>query len=302
MIRSAFLGLIACLALLAFGCASTEERKRPSVLPEDPSQLDLRYYQEADESRLFLELDKLVRQWRNASLNDQPVIVKGVAEQIERYSQANLRMVLDGLDSENPRFRWVAAASLGFSGRQEAVGPLASALKDSDEAIVVNALLSLAQLSPLERDVIPTLLALLDRDSAWIRSGALSVLGKNLRPEDAGRALLPLLAALQDPDDVVRNNALGALGRLRDPRAFDPLVRLLVDPFPRIRIRAALALGELEDPRAVPALIPLLEDPSKPVVRAAERALEQITKKDFGTDGAAWMRWWGSLPPDEAGS
>jgi HEAT repeat protein len=282
------------LSLLGFlgACASSGGDKSRSFLPEDPDNMDLRFYVEADENRLYLELDKLLRQWRDASLADNPVVAAGIADQISRYTRANFETIRTGLTSDSPRYRAVAAASLGFSGREEAALPLVTALGDSDEAVLENSLLSLARLSPLSTNANRTLLGLLKHESAWVRSNALLVLGRNLTTTDAPYALEPLLAATRDEDDVVRNNAVGAIARLRTPESIEALAALFDDPYPRIRIRAVVALGEIGDLEAVPSLVPLLDSSSKPLVRAVAHSLREITGEDHGTDREAWQRWW----------
>lgn len=77
----------------------------------------------------------------------------------------------------------------------------------------------------------------------------------------AGRAFGPLVAALADEaDDTTRLGLLEALGRLRNPAAFDVLVPYLSDHSSNgwpARV-AAGALGRLGDPRAVGPLAALL--------------------------------------------
>jgi HEAT repeat protein len=97
---------------------------------------------------------------------------------------------------------------------------------------------------------------------------------------------------VEDEDDVVRNNAVGALAKLESPKAIGTLTRLLADPFARIRVRAALALGEMGARSAVPALIPLLDDESTAVARATYRALQAITAEELEPEAAEWREWW----------
>ena len=79
--------------------------------------------------------------------------------------------------------------------------------------------------------------------------------------KSARRELLHrLIAALNDPVDKVRNQAVKALEQLGDKRAVPALILRLDDPVPGIRQTAAIALGTLGSTRAVPALIRKLEE------------------------------------------
>jgi HEAT repeat protein len=90
------------------------------------------------------------------------------------------------------------------------------------------------------------------------------------------RTIEPLIAALGDPDELVRVNAALALGELQGlpelPAIVEPLTRALRDPSPHVRAMAASALGRGKDPAAVPVLIEALDDQDG-AVRAAARAL-----------------------------
>jgi HEAT repeat protein len=84
------------------------------------------------------------------------------------------------------------------------------------------------------------------------------------------RALGELVAACDHPNPVVRFRAVCALGKTRDPRAFETILCLTDDPDERVRYDATLALGELGDMRAAEALLPiwLEDDVSRPAANA----------------------------------
>ena len=93
-----------------------------------------------------------------------------------------------------------------------------------------------------------------------------------------GPAVKPLIAALSDPDPLVRRQAAEALGRMSDPRSVEPLIDGLSDPDPLIRRQIIQALGKIKDPRAIDPLIKILIDTDeKPYIRAtAAEALGSI--------------------------
>jgi HEAT repeat protein len=129
--------------------------------------------------------------------------------------------------------------------------------------------------------------------------------------EPARQALLDALKAdgRRDLDRV-----MWALGRIKEPRAFDPLVRWLADAHwgqyaaealgdlgdaravdPLIlalknkNVGAAGALGELKDPRAVEPLIGALGDSTQPLY--VNEALQEITGQRLYGD-KDWKGWW----------
>ena len=65
------------------------------------------------------------------------------------------------------------------------------------------------------------------------------------------------------------NNAVQALGEIKDPSAVPALIGALRDPYANIRNNAVQALGEIKDPSAVPALIGTLLDPDLAASRSA---------------------------------
>jgi HEAT repeat protein len=81
---------------------------------------------------------------------------------------------------------------------------------------------------------------------------------------------------LQNPNFVVRLEAVERVAALRDPRSVELLVKALRDPHEDVRRQAAGALGELRDPRSTLPLVHALSDPKEPVRQAAEAALLAI--------------------------
>ncbi len=70
----------------------------------------------------------------------------------------------------------------------------------------------------------------------------------------------PLIRALDDRDESVRQSVARSLGMARDPDAVDPLIRALRDRDLSVRQTAAQSLGMIGDIRAVDPLVDLLAD------------------------------------------
>lgn len=93
-----------------------------------------------------------------------------------------------------------------------------------------------------------------------------------------GKAVPPLIAALDDPDPRTSEVAAGLLGELRAKSAVPKLTSFLRSDRPS-RYVAAWALGEIKNPDSIPVLVASLRDRNESVVKAATRALINIGKK-----------------------
>ena len=109
----------------------------------------------------------------------------------------------------------------------------------------------------------------------WIVKGSIRALGyqqdwgvRRRAAEKLGRigdsqAVEPLIAALDDEEQLVRQAAAEALGRIGDPSAVGPLVAQLKDKNGSMRNAVAQALGQIGDPRAVEPLTGALQSGNK---------------------------------------
>jgi len=136
-------------------------------------------------------------------------------------------------------------------------------------------LISLAALKnvPAEQAV-PLILRLIKDENIQIRSMAVFSLG--LKPT---ADCFPVLAAIleTETDYGVRADAAGALGYLRDPRAFAPLIRAFYEDIEwLVRFSAAVSLGNLGDPRAYDALLSALDSKEGILHQAAISALGEV--------------------------
>jgi hypothetical protein len=109
-------------------------------------------------------------------------------------------------------------------------------------------------------------------------------------------AIAPLGSCLEDSDDTVRMAAVSALRSFPPSSELSSLISKLrdaVDAADAKRARFAVeALGELRVATAVPQLINLLDHEDPALVDAVGRALQTITKQDFGRSRSRWTAWW----------
>lgn len=126
-------------------------------------------------------------------------------------------------------------------------------------------------------DKVAGLIQELEDNNNWdiVRGRAAYALGKHKDP----RAVVPLIAALQDHDEGVRWAAVVALGKIRDRRATEPLFVALKDKDRDVRCAGVVALGKMKDVRAVEALIATLRNDKNEVCRSlAARSLSVGSK------------------------
>ena len=191
-----------------------------------------------------------------------------------------------------------AAITLGEMGDERCVEPLAAALRDGDWQVREVAIEGIGQIGSPAVEVLLKLL----RD--WdVRKSAIVALGKIrdervLEPliqqlrndefmEDATDALvnlgepaLPgLIKALKDKEELVRKQAVIALGRIKSPEAIDPLIEMLQNKDWFTRLTAAAALEAIGDERGREAIRPLLKDGDMVVKMRVERILAKWKKQ-----------------------
>ncbi|HQR15322.1 MAG TPA: HEAT repeat domain-containing protein [Nitrospira sp.] len=191
-----------------------------------------------------------------------------------------------------------AAITLGEMADERCVEPLAAALRDGDWQVREVAIEGIGQIGSPAVDVLLKLLRDWDvRKSAIVALGkirderVLDPLMQQLRNdefmEDATDALvnlgepaLPgLIKALKDKEELVRKQAVIALGRIKSPEAIDPLIEMLQNKDWFTRLTAAAALEAIGDERGREAIKPLLKDTDMVVKMRVERILAKWKKQ-----------------------
>lgn len=126
------------------------------------------------------------------------------------------------------------------------------------------------------------LVAALSDPDQWVRAEAVRAFGKH--PADA--ALPWLLLACADRSSWVRQSAAHALGAYRDRRAADQLVSVVADRDGSVVAAACGALAKHDPDVAVAPLRRLLGDERDSVSEAAAAALREIDREDVAAEGA----------------
>lgn len=224
-------------------------------------------------------------------------------------NQGNVKELIKALRHKDADMRIKAAAALGRLGGTTAVNALIQSLEsDPMGSVRFFAADSLGKIAG--KEAIPPLTKALDNHKENVHQSAAIALGiiadKVRNPilfDDATQKLVPLLRA----DHEVREAAITALGKIRDPRAAQAIAMLMSKSFSKHEIRlcteafirigkpsiphlrtilargedlsviaATLALGRIADPSTVPELIRALNHRHDEVRRQAAKALGRM--------------------------
>ena len=183
--------------------------------------------------------------------------------------------------------RWCAWV-LGKRGDASVVPALIARLDDPNIGSQVLAAVISALAVIGDRRAVPVLLARLDTAAKYgsERPAVIEALGV-IGDRGAVPALIRELR-LTAPEDAVR-----ALGMLRDPQAVGPLVARLHSPIgspsDKELIEALVRIGDLS---AVPALLPLVGNRDSIIRDRAVATLQALTGQTIGADRKAWEHWW----------
>ncbi|MGQ9476792.1 MAG: HEAT repeat domain-containing protein [Actinomycetota bacterium] len=208
----------------------------------------------------------------------------------------SLQELINDLNDVSPRVRCEAAKELGKRGGPGVEEALKRLLDDVDEGVKANAVRALRDLGSAEavgilRETLKrrgwedrTAAASALRELGWradhSEEGAIFLIlnGEWERAVELGRHAVPPLVAMvrSCSDEMSRERAVRALGKIRDPSTLKVLVDALHDIHPLVRKAAAWSLGNTGRRKAVEPLIGALKDPDEEVRREAVEALVRI--------------------------
>jgi HEAT repeat protein len=211
------------------------------------------------------------------------------------------------LDDPIIEVRHSAAMALGNTKHLAAIPFLMEALRDSswwferDEA-AADLLTAIEKMGPAVVD--PLIEALGDKEGTVRRYAAVTLgrIGDLRAIEELGMTLYDLhnevrkaagealakfgapavdifIEALKHPEAEVRENAVVAMGKVRDPRVGLVLIEMLHDPVRDVRRQAMITLGELRDQRALPDLQEIVSNRAdRELSMLAKQVIDLITK------------------------
>ncbi len=169
----------------------------------------------------------------------------------EIYDKSVSQYVRECLASPDQTVKRNAMAFLGWMGDVQAIHSLVGAYDETCKEEVVTALIQ------MQREGVPTLLAIASRVPEGLREGIARALGE-IGDRKAVHGLVQLAT---DSNGHVRQAAAVALGQLADPLGVRPLLTLLDDQYPNVQEAAYRALTRLKSPALIKRLLELLESP-----------------------------------------
>lgn len=105
-------------------------------------------------------------------------------------------------------------------------------------------------------------------------------------------AVSSLASALADREWTVAVCAAVSLGKTTLPAAVDPLLKLSKSEDWKRRGAAIIGLCHVTKSEALPAILAATADKERAIALSAVAYAKALTKQDFGSDSAAWLKWW----------
>lgn len=198
----------------------------------------------------------------NANADDRSKLIEKLSKQLVK--------------SKKVEERADAAKMLGDLKAKEAVGPLASALKDTDEDVRWNAAYSLVEISPDAKEAIPALKEALKDSSGHVRLNAASALHKMGTANE--ELIAPIRELLQSSDPLMRINAADFLLSYDVPvkEVLPVLLQAINNPNVKTQEAAAEVLSNLDElpKEALPGVLQALPTVS---AKARENLIQAIS-------------------------
>jgi len=174
------------------------------------------------------------------------------------------------LENEEYSVRKQAVLALEEIGDVSCALPLAQRFQDTYLDIRIAACDAFIKMG---NQVVDPLIEVLNDQNWIVREGAVQALEKIRDP----RAIYPLIEALKDTNRKRVSDALKSIG----PAAFEPVMEALKNEDSRIRMGAAIILGEIKNPAAVDSLVKMKKDKDPSVRQFARSAIYMIKRENL---------------------
>ncbi|MFZ1745062.1 MAG: HEAT repeat domain-containing protein [Nitrospirales bacterium] len=219
-------------------------------------------------------------------------------ELVEEQVKDEIDIQIDLLNDSEWVVRREAVITLGEMGDERCVEPLVRCLRDGDWQVRDAAVEAIAMIGSPAVDLLLRYIRDYDARKSVIKAlgkindervldPLISMLHNDEFKDDATWALAELgqpavgrlLECLKNQDEVIRKQAILALGEIKDSSSVDLLIERLQDPDWFIRLSSAAALEKIGDPRGREAIKPLMKDPDLVVRLRIERMLAAWKKQ-----------------------
>jgi len=234
---------------------------------------------------------KLFKEDGTVSRVKEMVVFEEKKRSIPSDIPADVKKQIERLQSSNPKERVDAGIELGKMGERAAcaIPILIKMLGDGTTSLpgmfldgrtyggaTVLGEEAKKALTEIGVPAVQPLIVALKNENNLVRQKAAQTLGKI----GDKRAVEPLIEALKDKDGSVRYYAASAFTMIRDNRAVEPLIAVLKDEHVYGPNPAISALGEIGDARAAKSLVPLLKHKDMNIRQKVAQALGKIGNKE----------------------
>ncbi len=219
-------------------------------------------------------------------------------ELVEEQVKDEIDIQIDLLNDSEWMVRREAVITLGEMGDERCVEPLVRCLRDGDWQVRDAAVEAVAMIGSPAVDLLLRYIRDYDARKSVIKAlgkindervldPLISMLHNDEFKDDATWALAELgqpavgrlLECLKNQDEVIRKQAILALGEIKDSSSVDLLMEGLQDPDWFIRLSSAAALEKIGDPRGREAIKLLAKDPDLVVRLRIEHMLAEWKKQ-----------------------
>ena len=231
------------------------------------------------------------RLFKAATKGDVPLeLAFGLADMLIAIDDPGLRsQAIKGLGQGGPmqkRFHMRLAAKIPDPKVDKALLELA---KDRERLVVADALRTMGLRG--NPTFVPRLQQVLkESQDVMLLGAAIESMNAIHGADSEWRAELARLTA--SPVEVVRNSAIEALGKSKEPSQLEPLVKALSHPSWTTRLAAARGLAELRLAPGVGALCDRIGLEEGRMVTELADILWHLTAQPFRADAKQWKRWW----------
>ena len=219
-------------------------------------------------------------------------------ELVEEKVKDEIDIQIDLINDNDWVVRREAVITLGEMGDERCIEPLVRCLRDGDWQVREAAVEAVAMIGSPAVDLLlryvrdydarkPVIKALGKINDERVLNPLISLLQNDEFKDDATWALAELgkpavgqlLECLKSSDEVIRKQAILALGEIKDSTSVDLLIERLQDSHWLNRLTAASALEKIGDPRGREAIKPLKKDPDLVVRLRIDRMLAAWKKQ-----------------------
>ena len=194
-----------------------------------------------------------------------PLIRRGAVQALGIIGESRaVPQIVEALKDPDAGVRHESAIALGHIGDPRAVSPLIESLNDAKENVRMAVMATLCSLG--EHAIGPL------SGHWWTRMKRSAGGHRSLSSPSANRPVESLIHALKDQSPGIRRGVIEVLGQIGNTRAIAPIMTELNDPERLVRIEAVRSLAAL----GVPAIAPLMQVFREGDIRTRTSAMEAL--------------------------